>query len=132
MNLIDLLIPLKLKENTINYILLKGKSESFLTLSEQDFTRFSEECCSFLQKVLQLEKMVFEERRYKQLFRVTEKVHSTMNTESVLGEIFSRLKQFIQPTPTLFYYHRIIGIMKACLLKNYNMMVKIWLSCNHM
>ena len=80
MNLVDLLIPIKLKENTINYILLKGKNESFLKLSEQDLTRLSAECCSFLQKVLQLEKMVFEERRYKQLFRVTEKVHSTMNT----------------------------------------------------
>jgi diguanylate cyclase (GGDEF)-like protein len=99
MNLVDLLIPLKLKENTINYILLKGKNESFLKLSEQDLTRLSAECCSFLQKVLQLEKMVFEERRYKQLFRVTEKVHSTMNTESVLGEIFFTLKE-IYPTYT--------------------------------
>ena len=99
MNLVDLLIPIKLKENTMNYILLKGKNESFLKLSEQDLTRFSEECCSFLQKVLQLEKMVFEERRYKQLFRVTEKVHSTMNTESVLGEIIFTLQE-IYPTYT--------------------------------
>ena len=99
MNLVDLLIPIKLKENTMNYILLKGKNESFLTLSEQDLIRFSEECCSFLQKVLQLEKMVFEERRYKQLFRVTEKVHSTMNMESVLGEIIFTLQE-IYPTYT--------------------------------
>ena len=99
MNLVDLLIPIKLKENTMNYILLKGKNESFLKLSEQDLTRFSEECCSFLQKVLQLEKMVFEERRYKQLFRVTEKVHSTMNMESVLGEIIFTLQE-IYPTYT--------------------------------
>ena len=99
MNLTDLLLPLKLKENTMNYILLKGNNEFFLKLSEQDLTRFSEECCSFLQKVLQLEEMVFEERRYKQLFRVTEKVHSTMNTESVLGEIFLTLKE-IYPTYT--------------------------------
>ena len=83
----------------MNYILLKGNNEFFLKLSEQDLTRFSEECCSFLQKVLQLEEMVFEERRYKQLFRVTEKVHSTMSTESVLGEIFLTLKE-IYPTYT--------------------------------
>ncbi len=99
MNLTDLLLPLKLKENSMNYILLKGNNEFFLELSEQDLTRFSEECCSFLQKVLQLEEMVFEERRYKQLFRVTEKVHSTMSTESVLGEIFLTLKE-IYPTYT--------------------------------
>ena len=98
-NLVDLLIPLKLKEDTMNYILLKGQNENLQKISERGLTRFSEECCSFLQKVLQLEKMVYEEKRYKQLFRVTEKVHSTMNMESVLGEIIFTLQE-IYPTYT--------------------------------
>ncbi len=99
MDLVDLLIPLELRKNTSSYILLKGKNEALLKFSEQDLKQFSEECCTFLEKVLQLEKMVFEEKRYKQLFRVTEKVHSTMNMESVLGEIILTLQE-IYPTYT--------------------------------
>ena len=37
--------------------------------------------------------METEESRYKQLFRVTEKVHSAINMESVLNEIIESLRE---------------------------------------
>lgn len=47
------------------------------------------------------ETLEHEEKRYKQLFRVTEKFHSTMDMDAVLGEIISTLKEMY---PAFTYY----------------------------
>ncbi len=48
-------------------------------------------------------KMITEENRYKQLYRVTEKFHCSMNKESVLEEIILALKD-AYPTFSYFLY----------------------------
>lgn len=45
-----------------------------------------------MEKAYESSKMITEENRYKQLYRVTQKFHSSMNKESVLKEIILTLK----------------------------------------
>jgi diguanylate cyclase (GGDEF)-like protein len=51
----------------------------------------SVECGKFIRKIRTLSDTMAEEKRYRQLFRVTEKFHSTMDMDVVLGEIISTL-----------------------------------------
>ncbi|MCQ6274407.1 GGDEF domain-containing protein [Bacillus sp. V3B] len=97
----DLLIPLELKGEIQNYLLLKEEGPFMTQLSDFVLEKLSEECECLLQRIQQLVTLVLEEKRYKQLFRVTEKVHSSMNMESVLGEIIDTLQAVY---PSFTYY----------------------------
>jgi diguanylate cyclase (GGDEF)-like protein len=70
-------------------------------LSDQFFNKLSYECNVFIEKVRSLADTMEEEKRYKQLFRVTKKFHSTMDMDAVLGEIISTLKEVY---PSFTYY----------------------------
>ncbi|PLS14971.1 GGDEF domain-containing protein [Bacillus sp. M6-12] len=59
------------------------------------------ECLKLIQAASSVSKIVAEEKRYKQLFRVTEKFHSSMSMDAVLGEIISTLKEVY---PSFTYY----------------------------
>ena len=61
----------------------------------------SQECGAFIEKIRSLNNAMAEEKRYKQLFRVTEKFHSTMDMDAVLGEIIATLQEVY---PSFTYY----------------------------
>lgn len=63
--------------------------------------KISHECATFVNKIRHLADTLAEEKRYKQLFRVTEKFHSTMDMDAVLGEIISTLQEVY---PSFTYY----------------------------
>lgn len=99
----DLLIPLMGKESLSGFLLIKKKdSIHFVNELTNDFyKKMSQECASFIEKGQALSKIVAEEKRYKQLYRVTEKFHSSMNMDDVLGEIIITLQEVY---PTFTYY----------------------------
>ncbi|MFE8704165.1 diguanylate cyclase domain-containing protein [Cytobacillus sp. FJAT-54145] len=93
----DVLLPLKKGENRLGYLAIKYSHEI-----DTDFLhQLNKECSSFLFKAQELCKVVVEEKRYKQLFRVTEKFHSSMDMDAVLGEIIYTLQEVY---PTFTYY----------------------------
>ncbi len=99
----DLLIPLKNKDGFYNFFVVKlnesAQSKSFS--DECLYKLISEEFSYYIIKVQNLLEVVAEEKRYKKLFKVTEKFHSSMNTEGVLREIINTLKDIY---PSLGYY----------------------------
>ncbi|MFE8697034.1 diguanylate cyclase [Cytobacillus sp. FJAT-53684] len=94
----DLMLLLIHKDCLLGGILLKGIEGSF---SDEFFDMLSEESARFLYKARQLVKTISEEKRYKQLYRVTEKFHSSMNIDDVLGEIIYTLQEVY---PSFIYY----------------------------
>lgn len=59
------------------------------------------ECLSFIGKIRSLSHTLSEEKRYRLLYRVTEKFHSTMDMDAVLEEIIATLKEVY---PSFIYY----------------------------
>lgn len=85
----------------VKKLLLKediGEKVSFDSSFHKDF---SEAFGALLQTADNISKIVTEEKRYKQLFRVTEKFHSSMDMDDVLGEIIYTLQQVY---PSFTYY----------------------------
>ncbi|KAA9027473.1 sensor domain-containing diguanylate cyclase [Niallia endozanthoxylica] len=99
----DLLIPVRNNGSIQSYLALKEEGQFFSKLTEKVLEKLSVEGGLFLQKAQKLAKLLVEEKRYKQLFRVTEKVHSTMNMKSVLGEIIDTLQE-VYPTFTYILF----------------------------
>lgn len=98
----DLLLPLKIKEKLLGLLIMKVKnSDSIKALPDHVYKDISSECACFLEKVQIFAKTLSEEKRYKQLYRVTEKFHSSMNMDDVLGEIIITLQE-VYPTFTYF------------------------------
>lgn len=97
----DLLLVLSNKEKNIGYIALKGNEGSLNGLPDDLMEIVSVEAAQFLEKSRSLIQILSEEKKYKQLFRVTEKFHSTMNMDDVLGEIIYTLQAVY---PTFTYY----------------------------
>jgi diguanylate cyclase (GGDEF)-like protein len=98
----DLLIVLSKEDNYLGAIFLKEKEEgNFSQFKNEELSMLGNECVVFLEKAQSLGKVVMEEKRYKQLFRVTEKFHSSMDMDAVLVEIISTLKEVY---PTFTYY----------------------------
>ncbi|MDZ5472535.1 diguanylate cyclase [Bacillus sp. 31A1R] len=95
----DLLIALKRGEATLGYLAFRGTCEHFY--SDEFLLALSKECTTFLHKARVFTNVVVEEKRYKQLFRVTEKFHSSMDMDAVLGEIIFTLQEVY---PTFTYY----------------------------
>ncbi|GLB58527.1 sensor domain-containing diguanylate cyclase [Cytobacillus sp. NCCP-133] len=97
----ELMLPLIKGEQLLGCMFLIGGMDSFNTLPEKILQELSGECGQFLEKAQGLAKIVSEEKRYKQLYRVTEKFHSSMDMDMVLGEIIYTLQEVY---PTFTYY----------------------------
>ncbi|WP_066292259.1 sensor domain-containing diguanylate cyclase [Bacillus sp. FJAT-29937] len=97
----DLMLVLEKKNSVLGILALKEQEAGMSTLSDDVLERISHHTLKFLENVQSLNNKVSEDRRYKQLFRVTEKFHSTMNMDDVLGEIIYTLKEVY---PTFTYY----------------------------
>ncbi|WP_257985045.1 sensor domain-containing diguanylate cyclase [Bacillus sp. T33-2] len=98
----DLVLLLAHKEEILGIIALSEGSEGeFHSLTDRLLKDIAYECSMFLTKIKNLTKIIAEEKRYKQLYRVTEKFHSTMNMDDVLGEIISSLQEAY---PVFTYY----------------------------
>lgn len=94
-------IPLIKGDHILGCMILKGGQNSFNHLPRKILQTLSGECGQFLDKARVLAKIVSEEKRYKQLYRVTEKFHSSMDMDMVLGEIIDTLQEVY---PTFTYY----------------------------
>lgn len=95
----DLFFPLN-KEEIIGYVLVKGnKPSQYDSYKKEVLENISNECAIFVKKAQTLAKIVFEEKRYKRLYRVTSKFHSSMDMDGVLGEIIQTLQE-VYPTFT--------------------------------
>lgn len=87
----DLILHLTSRNKSLGYLAIKGVNG--FPCPEQAMLELAKECSNFLYKAQGLCTVIFEEKRYKQLFRVTEKFHSTMDMDAVLGEIIFTLKE---------------------------------------
>ncbi|MCM3666029.1 diguanylate cyclase [Mesobacillus subterraneus] len=97
----DLLFTFKDNEKLTGLLAFKMNSNSPANASDRLLEMISHECGAFIEKVRSLVHTLEEEKRYKQLFRVTEKFHSTMDMDAVLGEIISTLQEVY---PSFTYY----------------------------
>ncbi|WP_226085500.1 sensor domain-containing diguanylate cyclase [Mesobacillus sp. S13] len=97
----ELLLVLKDNEKPKGLFGFQMNSDILNRLSDRFLNKLSFECNVFIQKVRSLAETLEEEKRYKQLFRVTKKFHSTMDMDAVLGEIISTLRDVY---PSFTYY----------------------------
>ncbi|PLR79161.1 GGDEF domain-containing protein [Bacillus sp. V3-13] len=98
----DLSLVIKEEERILGFLLIKEKNPgSQSAFSDQLLTNICKECVTFMKKVRGLSKIVVDEKRYRQLFRITEKLHSSMDMDAVLGEIIGTLKEVY---PSFTYY----------------------------
>lgn len=95
----DLLIKLKRNDEALGFIAIRGLKGC--SHPDELLEGVAKECANFLHKARSLCDVIFEEKRYKQLFRVTEKFHSSMDMDAVLGEIIFTLQEVY---PTFTYY----------------------------
>ena len=99
----DFYLPIVKDGNLLGILSLKedrDRSEK-ITYDPSFLTEFSEGFGELVQTAYNITKVVAEEKRYKQLFRVTEKFHSSMDMDDVLGEIIYTLQQVY---PSFKYY----------------------------
>jgi diguanylate cyclase (GGDEF)-like protein len=98
----DLWVCLKKNNVLIGFLSIKNKEfsngDQFNTAQ---LIEIAEAYASLLVKSQQLFGIVKEENKFKQLFRVTEKFHSSMNMDELLGEIIRTLQEVY---PAFTYY----------------------------
>lgn len=97
----ELLLVLAANEKPKGLFGFQFTGGSLTQLSDRFFNKLSFECNVFIEKARSLADTMEEEKRYKQLFRVTKKFHSTMDMDAVLGEIISTLREVY---PSFTYY----------------------------
>lgn len=97
----DLYLPIVKKENFLGILAFTADKSYRIVHDDPFYKDFSEGFAEVLQSAYNISKIVTEEKRYKQLFRVTEKFHSSMNMDDVLGEIIYTLQQ---DYPSFSYY----------------------------
>lgn len=97
----DLLLVLKEDEKPRGLFGFQMNNDFLYQYSDHFLNKLSYECNVFIEKIRSLAETMEEEKRYKQLFRVTKKFHSTMDMDAVLGEIISTLKEVY---PSFTYY----------------------------
>ena len=97
----DVLLNLHLHNQHLGFIGIKGNNAYLDELPDECMDMISMETAQFLYKSQSFLKILSEENKYKQLFRVTEKFHSTMHTDDVLGEIIYTLQEVY---PAFTYY----------------------------
>ncbi|MBT2681598.1 diguanylate cyclase [Bacillus sp. ISL-35] len=97
----DLVFVMAVKENIKSLCAIQMNGASLDRLSDSLLKKLVDECTLFINKIHTLAETTEEEKRYKQLFRVTKKFHSTMDMDAVLGEIISTLREVY---PSFTYY----------------------------
>lgn len=97
----DLAFVLDAKGNVKNLCAIQMNGASGERLSDSLLERLVDECALFIKKIHTLAETTEEEKRYKQLFRVTKKFHSTMDMDAVLDEIITTLREVY---PSFTYY----------------------------
>lgn len=96
------LIPFYTNQMVWGLLAFKEKTpDTFSMANKDEWCAFFQDLSSIIQTVLYLSKVTHEEKRYKQLYRVTEKFHSSMSMDAVLGEILSTLQSVY---PSFEYY----------------------------
>lgn len=102
LNAYDRLAGLMDGQQLFGFIAIKDKADPMVNcLSDDDFGKIGNEYAAILIKFQNLMKHISGENKYKQLYRVTEKFHSTMNMDDLLGEIVLTLED---EYPTFTYY----------------------------
>jgi len=97
----DLLISLRTTDQIYGILALKEDDQTFLISDVSIISVISVELSKLIQVAINMSKIVAEEQRYRQLYRVTEKFHSSMNMDDVLGEIIYTLRE-VYPSFTYF------------------------------
>ncbi len=98
----DLLIRINKRDQLLGFIVIKDKQGSMLhRITGEGFRRIGEDYGIYWSKVQSITRIISEEKKYKQLFRVTEKFHSSMNMDELLGEIIFTLQEVY---PAFSYY----------------------------
>ncbi|MBM7648804.1 diguanylate cyclase (GGDEF)-like protein [Bacillus ectoiniformans] len=75
------------------YLFLDVESSFLNSVADKELLLFVEESVRFSRRSKDIDYAKGDEERYKELFNVTEKFHSSMNIEYVLGEILSTLQR---------------------------------------
>ncbi|PLT31507.1 sensor domain-containing diguanylate cyclase [Peribacillus deserti] len=97
-----LVLALKDNHQLMGILAIEEKVQGSLGyLDEEELELLSEECYKLVKYAQNLLKIGQEEKRYKQLFRVTEKFHSSMDMDAVLEEIIVTLQE-VYPYFTYF------------------------------
>lgn len=98
----DFLVMIKKQGKLRGFIAIEMNEGAFgSALTDSLLEMISLECASFIDKIWSYEHTLIEEKKYRQLFRVTEKFHSTMDMDAVLEEIISTLRDVY---PSFTYY----------------------------
>ncbi|WP_374720926.1 sensor domain-containing diguanylate cyclase [Peribacillus tepidiphilus] len=97
----ELVLPINGEGLPLGLLAFKEGVEKFPSYDASFFAVLTKECTNLLKTAANIAKIVAEEKRYKQLFRVTEKFHSSMNMDAVLGEIIYTLQE-VYPSFTYF------------------------------
>ncbi|MDQ0221093.1 diguanylate cyclase [Peribacillus cavernae] len=98
----QLILPLKEEQKVTGLVAVKEKVPGSLSsIGAETGELLTKECTKLLETALNIYKVVMEEKRHKQLFKVTEKFHSSMSMDAVLGEIIDTLQEVY---PSFVYY----------------------------
>jgi diguanylate cyclase (GGDEF)-like protein len=90
------------EQERVGYLTIIALPDTLLeNLSDQCLKGIGEICGDLLKKAHELSQIAIKEKRYRQLFRVTEKFHASMDMNSVLEEIISILHEVY---PDFTYY----------------------------
>ncbi|RFU66310.1 diguanylate cyclase [Peribacillus glennii] len=96
------ILPLKEKAGITGLVAVKEETAGSLSgIGPEAVELLARECTTLLETAFNLNKVVLEEKRYKQLFKVTEKFHSSMSMDAVLEEI---IKTLMEVYPSFIYY----------------------------
>lgn len=98
----DFLIKIMNKNELTGFIAIKDKPGSKISkLTDAGCKRIGNEYGNYFGKVQNLRYITLKEKKYKQLYKVTEKLHSSMNTDDLLEEIILSLQEVY---PGFSYY----------------------------
>ncbi|CAH0346853.1 diguanylate cyclase [Bacillus sp. CECT 9360] len=98
----QLILPLIEKERVTGLVAIKEQfSGSLEGIGPKTGKVLMEECTKLLENAFNINKVILEEKKYKQLYRVTEKFHSSMSMDDVLKEIIDTLQEVY---PSFSYY----------------------------
>lgn len=100
------IISMQMEQRVIGFIVFREKiSGIFAPNQQENWFMFFQELAHIIKTAITIYQVSHEEKRYKQLYRVTEKFHSSMSMDAVLGEIISTLRT-VYPT---FDYHLLLS-----------------------
>ena len=90
----EAILPVKENGRMAGLVALKEKKQGILeAMGKEKTIQFSKECTKILLAAFSIRKVFLEEQRYKQLYRVTDKFHSSMNMDAVLQEVITTLEE---------------------------------------